>query len=175
MSLINQLNNTSPHRRVVSSPEQHAHSRDSDTFGKFRCEFSSNDKVNRLIVCIFLFVLFETDDETTPPGTPPPPYKIKTKSASDAKHPMVPKRNYYQSNSQPCSNDSVQNSHNLSEHDDFQGGDNIFNTSTTSLGSNNNISGAQANALQRQIISMEDDEVGDDADMISGESYISSN
>lgn len=123
-------------------------------------------------MCVCVCFHSHVDDETTPPGTPPPPYKIKTKSASDAKHPMVPKRNYYQSNSQPCSNDSVQNSHNLSEHDDFQAGDSIFNTSTmsaTSLGSNNNISGAQANALQRQIISMEDDEVGDEADMISGE------
>ncbi|XP_031622413.1 uncharacterized protein LOC116340198 isoform X2 [Contarinia nasturtii] len=142
---INQLNNTSPHRRVVSSPEQHLHSRDSDTF----------------------------DDETTPPGTPPPPYKNKTKSTSDAKqHPMVPKRNYFQST--PCSNDSVQNNpnaHNLSEHDEFMLNESIFNTSTssaTSFGANgSNISAAQANILQRQIISMEDDELVDDQDSIS--------
>lgn len=116
------------------------------------------------------FFEFDLDDETTPPGTPPPPYKIKTKSSSDSKHPIVPKRNYYQSNSQ---NDSVQNNpnstHNISEHDDFMPGDNIFNSSTmsaASLGSNNNISGAQA--MQRQIISMEDDEVADDSELISG-------
>lgn len=30
------------------------------------------------------------------------------------------------------------------------------------------MSGAQANLLQRQIISMEDDELGDDQDSISG-------
>ncbi|XP_055318841.1 uncharacterized protein LOC129576874 isoform X6 [Sitodiplosis mosellana] len=149
---INQLNNTSPHRRVVSSPEQHLHSRDSDTF----------------------------DDETTPPGTPPPPYKIKTKStASDSKHPMVPKRNYFQQASnttQSCSNESATvqnnpNSHNLSEHDEFMANDSIFNTSTSSAasyGANcSNISAAQANILQRQIISMEDDELVDDQDSIS--------
>lgn len=57
----------------------------------------------------------------------------------------------------------------MSEHDDFVPGDNIFNSSTMSagsLGSNNNISGAQA--MQRQIISMEDDEVADDSDIING-------
>lgn len=57
----------------------------------------------------------------------------------------------------------------MSEHDDFMPGDNIFNSSTmsaASLGSNNNVSGAQA--MQRQIISMEDDEVADDSELISG-------
>lgn len=112
------------------------------------------------------------DDETTPPGTPPPPYKIKSK-ASDAKHPMVPKRNHnFQStNSQPCSNESVQNQPNalnLSEHDDFMAGDNIFNTSTMSAASFGS-SGTGTSNIQRQIISMEDDELGDDAELISGE------
>lgn len=106
--------------------------------------------------------LFITDDETTPPGTPPPPYKTKSKSTSDTKHPMLPKRNYFQSsNTQPCANDSVQN--NLSEQDDFLTNEITFNTSTSSAASYGaNISATQANILQRQIISMEDDELVDD-------------
>lgn len=118
------------------------------------------------------------DDETTPPGTPPPPYKIKSKS-SDAKHPMVPKRNHnFQStNNQPCSNESVQNqpnAHNLSEHDDFMTGDSIFNTSTMSAASFGSSSGGGTgnSNIQRQIISMEDDELGDDAELISGKRII---
>lgn len=126
-----------------------------------------------------MFFFFDIDDETTPPGTPPPPYKIKSKS-SEAKHPMVPKRNhnFQSSNSQPCSNDSVQNqsnAHNLSEHDDFMTGDNVFNTSTMSAasfgssgGGGGGGTGSGNSNIQRQIISMEDDELGDDSELISG-------
>lgn len=130
--------------------------------------------------------LNKIDDETTPPGTPPPPYKIKTKSsASDSKHPMVPKRNYFQqatNTTQSGSNESAAgqnnpNSHNLSEHDEYMANESIFNTSTSSAasygaGNCSNISAAQANILQRQIISMEDDELVDDQDSISGEKSI---
>lgn len=141
---------------------------------------TNNKFTSIFLICFRCSIIEFIDDETTPPGTPPPPYKIKSKS-SDGKHPMVPKRNYFQStNSQQCSNESVQsnaNAHNLSEHDEFMtAGDNVFNSSTMSAssfgssggGGNNNASGAQANAMQRQIISMEDDEVGDDSELISG-------
>lgn len=91
---------------------------------------------------------------------------------------MVPKRNHNfpSTNSQPCSNESVQspsNAHNLSEHDDFIAGDNIFNTSTMSAASFGSTSGTGTgnSNIQRQIISMEDDELGDDAELISGKSY----
>lgn len=211
---INQLNNTSPHRRVVSSPEQHLHSRDSDTFGKLNKSKQNKKKneknsdllhtqiSNKIKILMFSFSLSppcicvslqmieykmenspksnETDDETTPPGTPPPPYKIKTKSsASDSKHPMVPKRNYFQQatnttqSNESSAGQNNPNSHNLSEHDEFMANESIFNTSTSSAasyGASNcsNISAAQANILQRQIISMEDDELVDDQDSISG-------
>lgn len=114
------------------------------------------------------------DDETTPPGTPPPPYKIKSKSSDAKQHPMVPKRNHnFQSpNNQSCTNESVQNqpnAHNMSEHDDFMttGDNSIFNTSTISAASFGSGTGGNSN-IQRQIISMEDDELGDDSEMISG-------
>lgn len=91
---------------------------------------------------------------------------------------MVPKRNFFQATNQTqtCSNDSAavqNNSNNLCEHDEFMANDdNTFNTSTASAasyGANcSNISAAQANILQRQIISMEDDELVDDQDSISG-------
>lgn len=89
---------------------------------------------------------------------------------------MVPKRNHNfpSTNSQPCSNESVQsqsNAHNLSEHDDFMSGENIFNTSTmsaASFGSGGTGTGNNNSNIQRQIISMEDDELGDDAELISG-------
>lgn len=90
---------------------------------------------------------------------------------------MVPKRNHnFQStNNPPGTNESVQNqpqnAHNLSEHDDFMTGDNsIFNTSTisaASFGSTTGGTGGNSN-IQRQIISMEDDELGDDSELISG-------
>lgn len=94
---------------------------------------------------------------------------------------MVPKRNYFQASTnttQSGSNESAAavqnnpNTHNLSEHDEFMANDSIFNTSTSSAasyGANcSNTSAAQANILQRQIISMEDDELVDDQDSISG-------
>lgn len=90
---------------------------------------------------------------------------------------MVPKRNHnFQStNNQPCTNESVQNqsqnAHNVSEHDDFMTGDNsIFNTSTISAASFG--SGTGNSNIQRQIISMEDDEVGDDSELISGKLFV---
>lgn len=117
------------------------------------------------MVKTILRILFRTDDETTPPGTPPPPYKIKTKSTSDAKHAIIPKRTYFHpTNTQ--SSDSVSNnpiSHNLSEHEDFMANDSIFNTSTNSA-----VSFGGNSSLQRQIISMEDDELGEDQELISG-------
>lgn len=55
----------------------------------------------------------------------------------------------------------------LSEHDEFILNDSVFNTSTTSAASFNSAT-AGPNNLQRQIISMEDDEFADDQDLISG-------
>lgn len=81
----------------------------------------------------------EKDDETTPPGTPPPPYKIKQ-----------------------CKPMSQTN-------EEFLANDSVFNTSTSSNASfaAGNVSAAQATNPQRQIISMEDDEFADDQDSIS--------
>lgn len=91
---------------------------------------------------------------------------------------MVPKRNYFQqaNTTQSGANESAagqNNPNNLSEHDEFMANESIFNTSTSSAasygaGNSSNISAAQANILQRQIISMEDDELVDDQDSISG-------
>lgn len=124
---------------------------------------------------LYIYFYYGLDDETTPPGTPPPPYKIKSKSsASDAKHSMESKRNYFHSSSTPCSNDSVQsnpNAHNLSEIDEFIANESMFNTSTSSaasFGGSSNISAAQPNNVQRHIISMEDDEEATDQVSISG-------
>lgn len=96
------------------------------------------------------------------------------------------KRNYnFQStNSQPCLNESVQNQsnpHNLSEQDEFTTCDSIFNTSAMSAASFGSSSGGVGggggtgtanSSIQRQIISMEDDELGDDSELISGNGSI---
>lgn len=61
-------------------------------------------------------------------------------------------------------------SHGLGEHDEFMPNDSVFSTSTTSTAAfaGANTSALPSNSLQRQIISMEDDEFADDQDSISG-------
>lgn len=63
-------------------------------------------------------------------------------------------------------------SHVLGEHDEFMPNDSLFNTSTTSAGSFAGANVSSVNSLQRQIISMEDDEFGDDQDSISGKEHL---
>lgn len=85
----------------------------------------------------------EMDDEVTPPGTPPPPYKAK-----QMKQQHLPQTN-------PLDDSLNENI------DGAQSKQALWNSFTES------ISAAQPNIMQRQIISMEDDEFAEDQDSIS--------
>lgn len=109
------MSNTSPNRRAVSSLEQHAQSRDSDNFGKFIWNFNLRNAHSFSLWIGFIYI----ENKTTPPGTPPPPNKIKQSKStpqhmSDSKHIRL----------HPSINERTNpGSHVLGEHDEFMPND----------------------------------------------------
>ena len=131
----------SKHRRVVSSPEHLQQTGDHQSGDRHHKTGSGT------------WELSEKDNEKTPPGTPPPPYLSPLAAAAAAGG------GGGISAQQQQLNEEVAN-------------DVVFDSPHSAIGSqvvvppSGQISAAQANAIQKPIISMEDDEISDQESIV---------